>query len=191
MARKSLLFGSLIYSAAKAADKAIKQAAKEREWRAKAAAKECERKAKAIQAFTIEYSSHERILNDSMKLIETTNDIDTLLGRYKDASEEWSWMEMQKAKGMPIIINQESCGFYSTLNRVTNFHIIRIANFNYAKLQNDVVKLKSKMAVENRVTKLLVLLDKCISSLKYHDNLEKSQAELTTIHSKVRNLINK
>jgi hypothetical protein len=144
-----------------------------------------------VQSFKTEYSSHERIFKDSMKLIETTNNIDTLLGRHNDASEEWSWMEMQKAKGMPVIIKQEPCGFYSTLNRITNFNIIRIAKFNYNKLQSDIINLKSKKAVENRIVKLIELLDKCTCSLKFHDNLERSKAELLSIRSKLEELLYK
>jgi len=138
-----------------------------------------------IEALKVEYPSHERILNDSIKLIETTNNIDVLISRHKDVINEWTWMEEQYQKGMPIRLQQEPCGFSVAANRVANFHIVRIANYQFNKFKTEISMLKSYKAIEKRFINMFELIEKCESSLKHHENKFEALDELNDIRFKV------
>jgi hypothetical protein len=141
-----------------------------------------------INTLKVEYTSRARILNDSIKLIETTNNIDVLLSRYIDATREYGWMAEQYRKGMPIKLQPEPHNFLPSINKVTNINIVRIANYQFGEFKIEISTLKSKKAIDDRFVKMFELIQKCTSSLKHHQNQFEVKDELNEIHSKIEDL---
>lgn len=175
------LFGSFVSAAAKAADKAIKQAAKERERERLQYLKQAERQRETelkqklkhqakIQGFISVFPRHKQIIDESINLIRTTNNLSVAKGRYETVMTHYEWMQVQKSIGMPLSFDEEPCGFESSLKRAFNENLLRIVEFTYDKEINSILKTKNKESRQKKVTKLRAVISLGISSLKTHEN---------------------
>lgn len=131
----------------------------------------------------IEFPRRKQILEESVKLIQETNNIDTLLSRYDIALEHFHWIMEQKAKGLPIWFNTEEEGFESALNRIRNYHIVRIAMEKFINYKKKMYGLKTAKAKENNTAQMFEYLEKCKQSLVSHANKGESEAKLNKLHN--------
>ncbi|MDD4820283.1 MAG: hypothetical protein PHD21_05565 [Flavobacteriales bacterium] len=143
------------------------------------------------QSFLLQFPRRKQILEESMALIQNSNNINVLVGRYNDVVENYNWIIERKNEGMPVIFNEESCGFISSLNRAMNFHIIRVAKYMYDKKKQEIGSLKTKKAKENRCVELFELIEKCKKSLKNNENKDEAILDLDNVHYKIEELYSK
>lgn len=128
-----------------------------------------------------EFPSHKRILDDSVKLIQTTNNIETLLRRYDDALFHYNWINEQKKNGLPVKFECKDY-FPKELNRMTNFHIVRIATNLTNNYKEQLLKLKTDKARENITIQTFKTIEICLSSLKLHTHKAEATKELNDLH---------
>lgn len=131
----------------------------------------------------IEFPRRKQILEESVKLIQETGNIDTLLTRYDIALEHYHWIMEQKAKGLPIWFDTEDEGFESALNRIRNYHIVRIAMEKFINYKKKMYGLKTAKAKENNTAQMFEYLEKCKQSLVSHANKGESEAKLNKLHN--------
>jgi hypothetical protein len=141
-----------------------------------------------LQSLEVEFPRHKQILDESAELIETTNNINTLLSRYIDVLNELEWMHSQKDNGMPITLGESLVDSKIKLNRATNVSIVRITEYHFNKLRGELELLKSHKAAQNRIDKMNELIGKCRSELKEHENMSESVAKLNSIELKLNQL---
>lgn len=111
-----------------------------------------------------EFPSHKRILEDSVKLIQTTKKLDTLLTRYQLALEHYNWIKSQISAGVPIYF--KSNGYFpDELKEHANRNINRIAQDAYTAYRTKSLTLKTEKSKENLKSKTKILLEECKGSL--------------------------
>lgn len=111
-----------------------------------------------------EFPSHKRILNDSVKLIQSTKKLETLRTRYQLALNEYNWIQSQISNGVPLFF--KSNGYFpEELKELANRNINRIAKETYSAYKIKLTTLKTEKAKENLKTKTKVLLEECKNSL--------------------------
>lgn len=130
---------------------------------------------------TIEFPRRKQILEESIMLIQKTSNIDTLISRYNIALEHASWIIEQKDKGLPIYFDTEEDGFESSLNRIRNYHIVRIAMEKFVNYKKKMYGLKLGKAKESNTAQMFEFIEKCNKSLKEHSNKYESQNKLSKL----------
>lgn len=135
----------------------------------------------------IEFPRHKQILEESVQLIQETNNIDTLVFRYELSLEHYHWIMEQKAKGLPIYFDTEEEGFESALNRISNYHIIRIAMEVFINYKTKMYGLKTAKGRENNTVKMFEFIEKCNQLLKEHSNRFESETKLNKLYNNTEN----
>jgi hypothetical protein len=74
------------------------------------------------------------------------------------------------------------------LNRITNFHLVRIANFQYHKFLNETYNPKSIKILDSKTEAIFGLVDQCVSNLKPNLNYQEAKNELNEIHFNIENV---
>lgn len=111
-----------------------------------------------------EFPSHKRILNDSVKLIQSTKKLETLLFRYQQALNEYNWIQSQISNGVPLFF--QSKGYFpEELRELANRNINRIAQDAYSAYKTKSTTLKTEKSKENLKSKTKALLEECKDSL--------------------------
>ena len=134
-----------------------------------------------IAALTPTFESYVRILNDSVNLIERTNNLKTLLGRFDDAMECYKWITSAINSGYPAKFSSEDEGFERSLKREINLSIVRIAKNLYNMGAFKIRGLKTPSSKMKRIDKLIVELNLCLQSLKPHFNKSKAESEINEL----------
>lgn len=111
-----------------------------------------------------EFPSHKRILNDSVKLIQSTKKLETLLTRYQQALNEYNWIQTQISNGVPLFF--QSKGYFpEELRELANRNINRIAQDAYSAYRSKSLTLKTEKSKENLKAKTKTLLEECKGAL--------------------------
>lgn len=111
-----------------------------------------------------EFPSHKRILNDSIKLIQSTKKLETLLSRYQQALNEYNWIQIQISNGVPLFF--QSKGYFpEELKELANRNINRIAQDAYSTYRSKSLALKTEKSKENLKAKTKILLEECKGAL--------------------------
>lgn len=111
-----------------------------------------------------EFPSHKRILDDSIKLIQSTKKLETLLTRYQQALNEYNWIQSQISNGVPLFF--KSNGYFpEELRELANRNISRIAQDAYSAYRAKSMTLKTEKSKENLKSKTKALLEECKGSL--------------------------
>lgn len=111
-----------------------------------------------------EFPSHKRILNDSVKLIQSTKKLETLLYRYQLALNEYNWIQSQISNGVPLFFKSKEY-FPEELRELANRNINRIAKETYSAYKIKSTTLKTEKSKENLKTKTKALLEEYKNSL--------------------------
>lgn len=131
-----------------------------------------------------EFPSHKRILEESINLIQTTKNLETLLGRYDIALEHYFWIREQISNGIPIYFESRG-NFPDELKEHANFHIHRIAENIFKTYKSKIATLKTDKAKENQKEKTMILLSECINSLKQTENTNEWITEINALQNKL------
>lgn len=136
-------------------------------------------------AAQFEYGNHIRILEDSVSLIENTNHILTLIGRYNDVIEHYNWIANQLEKGIDIPSLPDD--FIDEINFSTNENIVRVAKYQYAKYNDDIGNQKTDKSRVKKTTTMFETLKAGIENLKETSNYDESLEVLNEIHFNIEN----
>lgn len=81
-----------------------------------------------IATLQIEFPRRRQIFNESISIIQRTNNPDVLLRRYNEVQEFVSWSYAQRDNGLPVKINETKEQMNEKLPVFFNFHAARIAH---------------------------------------------------------------
>ena len=76
-----------------------------------------------------EYPRRRQIFDESIKLIQKTNNPDVLHRRYSDIEDFINWVFDMKQKGLPITIQESESEMRMKLPLFFNYHCVRIAHY--------------------------------------------------------------
>lgn len=131
----------------------------------------------------IEFPRRKQILEESIRFIQETDNIEILLSRYNIALEHYYWIVEQKAKGLSIYFDTEEEGFENALNRIRNYHTVRIAMEKFINYKKKMYGLKTAKAKQNNTVQMFEFLEKCKQSLKDHLNKNESESKLNKLYN--------
>lgn len=140
-------------------------------------------KAEKLAILEVEFPNYKRILEESVQLIQTTSNLETLLSRYNIALEHYHWIMERKNNGLPIYFNTEDGGFENALNKINNYHIVRIAMDTFINYKVKMLGLKTIKAKDNNTAKMFEFLGRCKESLKTHENRIEYESKLDKLHN--------
>ncbi|MBR8720223.1 hypothetical protein IX307_001353 [Bacteroides pyogenes] len=135
----------------------------------------------------VEFPSHKRILEDSVKMIQTTRKLETLLTRYNLAMEHYNWIQRQIADGAPIYFKSHG-HFPEELREHANYHIERLAREAYTAYREKSASLKTEKAKETQKIKTKALLERYKGALmssskmfEWKHKIEELEKKITTL----------
>jgi hypothetical protein len=132
----------------------------------------------------VEFPRHKRILEDSISLIKSTQNLSTLINRHEIAQEEYSWIKSQMNAGVPIYF--KSNGYFpAELKEYANVNIVRIADAEYAKYAAKKGTLKTDKAKENLHDKYTNVLNDCLFALLTAKNQKECISEIAGLITKL------
>ena len=146
-----------------------------------------------------EYPRREQIYQESINIIQNTNNIDTFLGRITDINNYIDWLSENfdtplLSKYINLSIDGEKVEseiFWEEMNCMLNDNLLRIVSYNYSSVKDEISELKQRKAKENRVIKLYELVEKAKHSIFKAKNSEERMKRLEEIHLSVDELYNK
>ena len=127
-----------------------------------------------FSAFMIEYKSHNRILEDSKQLFQTTTNFNVFKLRAGLVYENAMWFFEQKRLGKPIKLTQTENEFEQEYAHAYNFHLVRIAKHLCA---NATTKGRKEKAVQI-ITEMLMLFQPADNWKETQQKLEQLKQEL-------------
>lgn len=167
------LFGNIL----NAASQAVKAAERERIQAQKRSEKQRQLELRAelkhqaaVQGFVLVFPRRKQIIDESIAIIETSNNIKSIKSRFDTVMTHYKWMIEQKSKGMPLSFHEEPCGFENSMKRAFNENILRIVEFTYNKEMGSILKTKNTESRQKKTTKLRELISSAIANLKNHEN---------------------
>lgn len=138
-----------------------------------------------------EFPRRKQMLEESVRLIQETSNIETLVSRYEVALEHYHWIMEQKSKGLPLFFESEDEGFESALNRINNYHIVRIAMEVFINYKKKMYGLKTVKAKDSNTAKMFEHINKSIELLKDHSNRDDSLKKLNRLHNNIEDFYSK
>lgn len=91
-----------------------------------------------------------RIIDESLKIMETTSDIDTFLSRFETAMRYALTLEQSKKAGVPIALAD---GFSQSLANAKNEALKGVLYRSFQKELEEISKLKTESGKRNRINK--------------------------------------
>ena len=141
---------------------------------------------------TIEFPRRKQILEESIQLMQETDKLDTLLFRYDVALEHANWIMEQKAKGLPIYFDvADGEDFEAALDRIRNFHIVRIAMDRFINYKIKILGAKTTKIKRNLTVRMFEFINNCRQSLKEHSSKGKYEASLDKLHNNTEDFYSK
>ena len=146
-----------------------------------------------------EYPQREQIYQESLNIIQNTNNLETFLGRIIDINNYIDWLSKNfdtpfLSKYINLSINGEKVEpeiFWEEMNCMLNDNLVRIISYNYSSVKDEIAVLKQKKAKENRIIKLYELIEKAERSVFEAKNSGETMRRLNAIHLSVDELYNK
>ena len=139
-----------------------------------------------IEAFKIEAQSRIRIFNDSLRLIQETNNVDTFIGRCKDLEESVNWIASKASNGMPIELNKPPLTIRHECNICINENALRLAKVQFDKWNN--IGIKKGKRFDNATIKTFNIIDALLEILKTGNNKTAISNEILQIRNKVEDI---
>lgn len=145
-----------------------------------------------------EYPRREKIYQESLNIIQNTNNLGTFLGRITDINNYIDWLSKNfdtsiLSKYIILSIDGEKIKpeiFWEEMNCMINDNLVRIVSYNYSSTKDEILVLKQKKAKESRVIKLYELVEKAKHSIFKAKNSEETMTRLEEIHLSVDELYN-
>ena len=139
-----------------------------------------------VERFAAEAPSRIRIFNDSMNLLEKTNNAQTFIGRVVDVEEFMSWAIEQVKNGMPLQMEGNILTVRNKTNELINRNALRVALAEFAKW-NEVPR-KTGTRFDTATIKMFDAVDGLTGCLKEADNKSEVQTEILRIRDLVEGI---
>ena len=137
----------------------------------------------SIAGFMVEAPNRLRIFNDSIRLIETTNNATTFIGRVSDIEEFLDWATEQVKNGMPLQMDGNILSVRKQIYELINSNALRVSLAEFSKWNEK--ERKPGKRFDNATIKAFEAVDGLLSCLKTGDNQSNVHSEMKN----VRNLI--
>lgn len=125
----------------------------------------------------IEFPRRKQILEESIRLIKTTNNHETLNTRYETALEQYLWIQNAIDNKVPIYF--KSNGYFPMELKIAyNLNLIRIAKKHIDNTISKLSTLKTSNAKDNCAVKAFEILEHYNDLLKVAGNQGESENEL-------------
>lgn len=82
-----------------------------------------------IAILKIEYPRRRQIYDESVAIVQKTNNPDVLFRRMNTVRDFVKWAFEQQAKGLPIKLDKNKEEMQEEINRFCNFHCVRVAHY--------------------------------------------------------------
>lgn len=128
------------------------------------------RKMPDLYAYTTIFNNHNRILQDSIRIMKTTENIDVLERRINDALEHLGWMISEKENGKPITSEIPLSQMLYNFKQDTNSEIYRVALSVFSLWTEKCRTCKTEKAKENRTIKAFKDIDKLLLLIQDAEN---------------------
>lgn len=138
---------------------------------------------KKIACFSVEAPSRIRIFNDSMKLIETTNNATTFISRISDIEEFWDWAAEQVKDGMPLQMDGNILSVRKHTYELINRNALRVAIAEFSKWNEVPRKVGTRF--DKATANAFEAVDGVMACLKAVDN----KSEVLPEMERIRDLI--
>lgn len=124
-----------------------------------------------VAILKFEYPRRRQIFDESIKLIQKTNNPDVLHLRYSDIEDFINWAFDMKQKGLPITIQESESEMRMKLPRFFNYHCVRIAHYIFEQspqkkqfrlLSDLLISLREADNKEDAHIEISELINKCI-----------------------------
>lgn len=122
-----------------------------------------------LSVLKIEYQRRQQIFDESIAIMQKTNNPDVLMRRYSELTDFVDWFFAQKEKGLPLKSEKTKEQMNSDIPAFFNYHSVRIANY--------IIEHTPKKEHHNSLMLLL-------SSLKECRNKEESYIKISELINK-------
>lgn len=134
-------------------------------------------RASKIASAKLEFPRRKQILEESIHLIKTTNNHETLNTRYETALEQYLWIQNTIDNKVPIYF--KSNGYFPMELKIAyNLNLIRIAKKHIDNTISKLSTLKTSNAKDNCAVKAFEILEHYNDLLKVAGNQGESENEL-------------
>lgn len=129
-----------------------------------------------------------RILNESIDIMETSQNINTVIKRKNVAVEEIHWFIKQEQDGLPVILKPSASEGLRRLSILYNdslYKLIQSLTFSQIQKYED---LKTESAKSKTISKAFELLNNEAHLDKSAENYPKIKTELEVLYSIIENI---
>lgn len=143
------------------------------------------RKTFNLDAYITTFNSHNRILQDSIRIIKTTENVDVLERRINDALEHLDWMISEKKNGKPVTSEMPLSQMLYNFKQDANSEIYRVALSVFSLWAEKCRTYKTEKAKENSTIKTFKDIDRLLQLIQDSENKKDTIESVTEF----RNLI--
>ena len=143
------------------------------------------RKTPDLDAYITIFNNHNRILQDSIKIMKTTENIDVLERRINDALEHLGWMISEKENGKPVTSEMPLSQMLYNFKQDANSEVYRVALSVFSLWTEKCRTYKTEKAKENSTIKAFKDIDRLLQLIQDTANKEDTIESVTEF----RNLI--
>lgn len=139
-----------------------------------------------ISVFNVEAPNRIRIYNDSMRILETTKNAKTFIGRVQDVIEFQDWAAVQVLNGMPLKMNGNILSVRKGCNEFINRNAFRVALAEFT-LFSKVDRVRGKK-IDRAAIRAFEAIDGLSACLKTADNQGEIKSELENLRNLVEDI---
>lgn len=143
------------------------------------------RKVSDLDAYTTMFNNHNRILQDSIRIMKTTENIDVLERRINDALEHLGWMISEKENGKPVTSEIPLSQMLYNFKKDANSEIYRVALSVFTLWTEKCRTYKTEKAKENSTVKAFKDIDRLLKLIQDTENKEDIIDGVTEIRNSI------
>ena len=144
------------------------------------------RRLNELESFKIEAPNQIRIFQDSLRLIQNTNNIDTFIIRCSDLENSLNWIASKVAIGMPIELSKPPLIMRLECFICINENALRLVKAQYEKWNS--IEHKAGKRFDNATIKTFNVIDSLLGVLKTGDNKDAIKAKIEQIRNNVEDV---
>lgn len=138
-----------------------------------------------LDAYITIFNNHNRILQDSIRIMKTTENIDVLERRINDALENLGWMISEKENGKPVTSEIPLSQMLYNFKQDANSEIYRVALSVFTLWTEKCRTYKTEKAKENSTIKAFKDIDRLLQLIQDAENKEDTIDGVTEIRNSI------
>lgn len=140
-----------------------------------------------LSRFQFEAPNRIRIFNDSIKLVQSTQNANTFIGRVKEIDMFTEWSFEQLRDGMPLTTyGRNHLEMVRSYRNMINRNALRVAQAEFAKWSK--VRRVNGKVFDKATIKIFEALDNLVDCLETGDNKNEIQSEISNIRNLVEDI---